>query len=270
MKAPAKAAAKKVTATKAGKATKVAQPAKTTKTTKATKTTRTTKTTEKTPAKAAAAPAKKKAAAPAAPATTKKAIASKAGARTSAPSKAKAPKKAAPVTKTPPAAKTSPAPAPAKKSAPESTEHAAPPAPRRTLGVKPAPPARKSADHDPKFLEEQRELLIEERRGYERQIQELKAEADQLAAEAEPGDVQFDDESGEGDTMSIERERDLALIANARRTIEEIERALEKIDAGTYGICERCGQPIMKARLKALPFATECVACKSGGLSARR
>jgi DnaK suppressor protein len=101
------------------------------------------------------------------------------------------------------------------------------------------------------------------------QAEDLKAEADQLAQEAEPGDVQFDDESGEGGTTNIERERDLALSAQARAAVEDIDHALAKIDSGTYGTCERCGQPIPRARLKALPQARLCVACKSGGLSRR-
>ena len=113
-------------------------------------------------------------------------------------------------------------------------------------------------------------LLQEERETYEAQAAALKAEADQLAAEMEPGDVQFDEESGEGDSIGMERERDLQLAGQARATIEEIDRALVKITNGTYGICERCNQPIPKARLKALPYAAQCVACKSGGLSARR
>jgi DnaK suppressor protein len=121
-----------------------------------------------------------------------------------------------------------------------------------------------------KFIADQRALLLEERQQYEAQAVALKAEADQLAAEMEPGDIQFDDESGEGDTVTVERERDLALMAQARRWVDEIDRALAKIDNGTYGSCERCGNPIPRARLKALPYADLCVACKSGGLSTRR
>ncbi len=103
-----------------------------------------------------------------------------------------------------------------------------------------------------------------------RQAEALRAEAEQLAEEMEPGDTQFDEESGEGGTLNVERERDLALSAQARNAVDEIDRALAKIDAGTYGICERCGQPIPKERLKALPYAALCVACKSGGLTTRR
>ena len=49
------------------------------------------------------------------------------------------------------------------------------------------------------------------------------------------GDVQFDDESGEGDTMVVERERDLALSAQARQTVADIDAALERMADGTYG-----------------------------------
>jgi DnaK suppressor protein len=120
-----------------------------------------------------------------------------------------------------------------------------------------------------KFLTEQKSALEAERRSYVAQAESLKAEADQMAQEAEPGDVQFDEESGEGGTMNIDRERDLALSAQARAAVEDIDVALGKIANGAYGTCERCGQPIPKARLKALPQARLCVACKSGGLSRR-
>jgi DnaK suppressor protein len=122
---------------------------------------------------------------------------------------------------------------------------------------------------DKKFLQEQRILLLAERETYTQQAVNLKAEADQLAEDMEPGDIQFDEESGEGGTMNVERERDLALSAQAQAAVEEIDKALAKIANGTYGYCEQCGQPIPKARLKALPYASLCVACKSGGLSRR-
>jgi DnaK suppressor protein len=83
------------------------------------------------------------------------------------------------------------------------------------------------------------------------------------------GDVEFGDEGGEGDTMVVERERDLALSAQALASIDEIDRAIGKIVAGTYGICEKCDELIPRERLKALPFASLCVTCKSGGLSRR-
>ena len=182
-----------------------------------------------------------------------------------APVRPKAPKAAPPAKATRAPAKATQAPA----------KTVAPPVAKKTLGAKPAgaaaAPVRKPPkEFDAKFLAEQRELLNEERAQYEQQAAALKAEADQLASEMEPGDIDFNEEGGEGDTVSIERERDLALAANARSVVEEIDRAIAKIPHGSYGICERCGQPIPKLRLKALPYAALCVSCKSGGLSARR
>ncbi|HEV7761763.1 MAG TPA: TraR/DksA C4-type zinc finger protein, partial [Acidimicrobiales bacterium] len=111
--------------------------------------------------------------------------------------------------------------------------------------------------------------LMDERETYIRQATSLRAEADQLAQDREPGDVQFDEESGQGDSMNVERERDLALSAQARAAIEEIDRAVEKVYDGTYGQCEKCGIAIPKERLRALPHASLCVKCKSGGLGLR-
>jgi DnaK suppressor protein len=148
--------------------------------------------------------------------------------------------------------------APAKKAAAKATA---------TEPKKPA--AKKAAPVLDKFLEGQKKALFEERETYTRQATSLRAEADQLAQDRDPGDVQFDEESGQGDSMNVERERDLALSAQALASIEEIDRSLEKIAAGTYGICEKCGTNIPKERLKALPYAALCVQCKSGGLSRR-
>ena len=121
-----------------------------------------------------------------------------------------------------------------------------------------------------RFLETQRALLLAERYNYTRQAEELRAEAEALALEHEPGDVQFDEEGGEGGTANVDRELDLHLSAQAHAAVEEIDAALLKIAAGTYGACESCGSPIPRARLEALPHARLCVSCKSGGLTARR
>jgi DnaK suppressor protein len=199
---------------------------------------------KKAPAKKAAAPKKAaaKAAAPKKVAAPAKAAAPK---KVAAPAKAAAPKKVA-----------APAKAPAKKAAPEK---------RVTRARAPIGPYA----GEPKFLEEQRLILLSEGAVYREQAQSLKAEADSLAQEREPGDVQFDEESGEGGTVTVDRERDLALSAQASAAVEEIEEALVRITRKTYGACERCHQPILKARLRALPYARLCVACKSGGLSRR-
>jgi DnaK suppressor protein len=140
----------------------------------------------------------------------------------------------------------------------------------KSTPAKKAPPKRSKDSKAAEFHSEQRALLLQERANYTRQAEELKAEADSLALEHEPGDVQFDEEGGEGGTSNVDRELDLVLSAQARGAVVEIDRALAKIDSGTYGLCEQCGQQIPDARLQALPQAALCVACKSGGLSSRR
>ena len=70
-----------------------------------------------------------------------------------------------------------------------------------------------------------------------------------------------DDQTDVG-TKMFEREHELALSQNAQDLLDQGERALDRIDAGTYGVCESCGQPIGKARLQAFPRANLCVACK--------
>lgn len=126
-------------------------------------------------------------------------------------------------------------------------------------------PAGKKPLFDEKYLEKQRRLLMEERSRYINSATRLKAEADSLVEEREPGDVQFDEESGEGDTLAVERERDLALSAHARAAVEQIDAALARIDEGTYGICVVSGKPIPRQRLNAIPWAAERVEHKAGG-----
>jgi len=70
-----------------------------------------------------------------------------------------------------------------------------------------------------------------------------------------------DDEADAG-TKAFEREHELALTQRARDLLDQTERALARIDAGTYGVCESCGQPIGKARLIAFPRAILCLECK--------
>jgi DnaK suppressor protein len=70
------------------------------------------------------------------------------------------------------------------------------------------------------------------------------------------------DDPADVGAKAFEREQELALSENARGLLDQTERALERIDAGTYGVCESCGQAIGKARLLAFPRATLCVPCK--------
>jgi RNA polymerase-binding protein DksA len=70
------------------------------------------------------------------------------------------------------------------------------------------------------------------------------------------------DEADAG-TKTFEREHEMSLANNSRDLLVQVERALARLDAGTYGRCENCGNPIPKARLQAFPRVTLCVACKT-------
>ena len=124
-------------------------------------------------------------------------------------------------------------------------------------------------DFDLHFVKAQFDMLQKERLHLTGQAHRLEAEAHQLVEEAEMGDVQFDDEGGEGDTMVVERERDLALSAQARDAVAEIDAALARISEGTYGYSTLSGRPIPKERLEAIPWSSVLVEEKVGGIGRR-
>jgi DnaK suppressor protein len=64
-------------------------------------------------------------------------------------------------------------------------------------------------------------------------------------------------------SLTHDDEVQAAVVDRRSRQLEEVNRALADIDAGRYGICRECGEPIAKARLKVMPFATRCVACQA-------
>ena len=206
--------------------------------------------------------------------TAKKAAAKKTVAKKTVAKKAAAKKAAAPAKKTASAAKAAPA--------EQSAEAAAKTTGANTVAAKKTPaatkdetvPSARAADaaspgelavrpgEDPWTPEE-----VEEAR------EGLRTEADRLRSEIssseealtglmrDSGDGAGDDDADTG-TKNITREHEMALAANAREMLYQTERALERLDAGTYGLCENCGKPIGKARMQAFPRATLCVECK--------
>ena len=84
-----------------------------------------------------------------------------------------------------------------------------------------------------KTLSKLKELLIEERVRHLAQADELAQEAVDLITDREAGDTQFDEESGEGDSVAVERERSLFLSAEAHNTVKKIYRALERMKVGS-------------------------------------
>ncbi|HEV7209919.1 MAG TPA: TraR/DksA family transcriptional regulator [Mycobacteriales bacterium] len=277
-KAPAKAAATKAPGNAAavskapGKAAAVsAAPAKAAAVSKA-------------PAKAAAAskaPAKATAAskAPGKAAAASKSPA-KAGAASKSPAKAaaakKAPTKGARTARpTPPAApavgqkssinKVAPAAAaPATNASPSKTSTASKTSPRRTsVPAKPAvgllpvlPGDRPWTAHEVSGV---RAALQVEATDLRLEIAEASASYDKALRE---GDQGTGDDQADAGSATFEREHELSLAANSRDLLAQVERALQRLDAGTYGSCEVCGKPIGKERLKAFPKVTLCLTCK--------
>jgi RNA polymerase-binding transcription factor DksA len=200
--------------------------------------------------------------------TAKKGTATKA-AVPKAPPKKSAANKAAPE----PAAKAAAKKSSAKTSPTETSpaKQATAKAKTKTAATSPTPPKKKpvKTPFDKKFLDEMKAALDSERSRYVTSAELLKAEADSLVEGREPGDVQFDEESGEGDTLAVERERDLALSAQARAAVDEIDAALDRLAGGTYGVCLVSEKPIPKERLRAIPWASERVEHKAGGFGLR-
>ena len=124
-------------------------------------------------------------------------------------------------------------------------------------------------DFDVKFLKDQRDELLARRAGELARATRLEDEATSIIEDGEMGDVQFDDEGGEGDTMVVQRDLDRVLSTQARQTILEIDAALARIEAGTYGYSEISGMPIPRERLEAIPETTVLAAEKVSGVSRR-
>jgi DnaK suppressor protein len=108
--------------------------------------------------------------------------------------------------------------------------------------------------------------LAEVRTDLVREIAERRADYDRAMADItrlqqSSNDGAGDDQADAG-SKTFEREQELSIANNRRDLLLQMERAMERLDAGTYGRCESCSQPIPKARLQAFPSATLCVRCK--------
>src|SRR5215218_2209909 len=106
-----------------------------------------------------------------------------------------------------------------------------------------------------------RDLLQEERQRVVEAIEYLHAE--------NPGSLKEETEESTADnhladtaTVTLDREIGYTLEENSEHVLKAINRALAKIELGTFGICETCGRPIAEDRLAAIPYATQCIDCK--------
>ncbi|HHX41150.1 MAG TPA: hypothetical protein GX715_14410 [Armatimonadetes bacterium] len=112
-------------------------------------------------------------------------------------------------------------------------------------------------------LHRYREMLEKEQQRMLRQIRTIDSGQDQDMSETLSELSDYDDHPADIATETFEREKDRALRENARETIERVEAALQKMENGTYGLCDICGQPIPVGRLDAVPYATLCVKCQA-------
>jgi DnaK suppressor protein len=76
------------------------------------------------------------------------------------------------------------------------------------------------------------------------------------------GENNYRDHMADQGTATFGKELDLSLEGNARELYEQVRRALERVDAGTYGCCVRCSKEIAVERLRAMPAAEFCITCK--------
>jgi len=97
--------------------------------------------------------------------------------------------------------------------------------------------------------------LEEERKGLRAQLAEL--------GFGENGGLDYDQNFADSSQVTAERGEAEALAKSLQETLSEVEHALDKFEAGSYGTCENCGQPISPARFEAKPAARHCINCAS-------
>jgi RNA polymerase-binding protein DksA len=131
-------------------------------------------------------------------------------------------------------------------------------------------PAAKSASPVPKArpltkreLDEFRRLLEAERNRLSEELEAIEEhlpEVEQVSVDASGG---YDEDLADIASDTFEREKGIAIENSVQDLLQQVEEALGRIDEGTFGICEMCGQPIHPDRLRALPYARLCINCKA-------
>lgn len=106
-----------------------------------------------------------------------------------------------------------------------------------------------------------REAMLEEREGLVSQLTEMGVSPET----GNPQDVDFEQGFADSGQSTAEKVRLLSIAEGLLEIVHEIDDALERMDEGTYGTCERCGTEIPPERLEARPYARECIACKQRG-----
>lgn len=105
-------------------------------------------------------------------------------------------------------------------------------------------------------LTEERDRLVDLIREREQDLEEARATETSSDRSSDPG-------SADAGSLKFEYEKELSLERNAADLLSKVEKALQRVEDGTYGFCASCGTAIVAARLEALPYATLCVTCAS-------
>jgi RNA polymerase-binding protein DksA len=114
--------------------------------------------------------------------------------------------------------------------------------------------AKSTVERYRKRLEDERDRLQEMIREYELELEEARLTESSSDRSPDPGNA-------EAGSMKFEYEKELSIEQNTVDLLGKVERALDNIGKGSYGICESCGKPIPMARLDVLPYVTLCVDC---------
>src|SRR5690625_246576 len=126
--------------------------------------------------------------------------------------------------------------------------------PKKSLAVR--------ADEDPWTNDELASVTDDLNTDLERLQDELDVTAREIQDQLRDGPDSSGSDQADLGSNALERDSELSLVANQRDLLLQTQRALERLDNGTYGLCESCGEPIGKMRLMAFPRATLCMSCK--------
>jgi RNA polymerase-binding protein DksA len=116
--------------------------------------------------------------------------------------------------------------------------------------------AKSTRDRFRRRLEDERVRLTE-------MIRDIEEEREEVRLTETSSDRSPDPNTAEGGSLAFEMEKELSILENTRDILAKVEEALVRIEDGTYGLCDVCGEAIPVARLEALPYTKMCVTCAS-------
>lgn len=116
---------------------------------------------------------------------------------------------------------------------------------------------------DKKLQEELKKRLLEEKERLEKELEHISKEHLKPSQTEMSGEHTYEDNEADVATTTFERERDDSLAWNIKDMLNKINDALYRVEEGTYGFCGNCNEEIDSDRLKAIPYAANCLRCKT-------